>query len=72
MGTSKIIRVEKDEETGDGYIDMKHFADIFDIEQIVYYEIIPLEGQSLELRFFDKDRKQVTPNDARTDDNTNR
>jgi len=48
------------DENGDAFISMDNFKDLFDIDQIEYYEV-KSEDNKIIIKFFDKDKKIVIP-----------
>lgn len=56
------IKVKKDEQTGELYIDFNDIADMFEDPSIVeYYTVEERDGGSIVLEFFDKDENPVLP-----------
>jgi hypothetical protein len=58
----KIIKVQKDETSGDYFLMLEDFKDIVDTSQVVYYELEPLSvikgknTEGLSVKFYDKDK----------------
>jgi hypothetical protein len=56
------IKVKKDEQTGELYIDFSDIADMFEDPSIVeYYTVEESGGSSIVLEFFDKDKNPILP-----------
>jgi hypothetical protein len=57
-----IIKVKKDEQTGECYIDFNDIADMFEDPSIIeYYVLEENEKGNIVLEFFDKDENPIYP-----------
>lgn len=58
----KIIKVQKDETSGDAFLMLEDFKDIVDTSKVVYYELETLSvikgknTEGLSVKFYDKDK----------------
>lgn len=64
MKTGKLITVQTDKETGDGFIlleDLKEFVDITKVDKYEFSEMLDENKKTvgLTLKFFDKDGNQI-------------
>jgi hypothetical protein len=56
------LKIRKDEETGENYIDIADLSEVFeDISAVEYYELAENEDGSITLQFFDKDENVINP-----------
>jgi hypothetical protein len=56
------ITIKKDEETGDVYLDIDDFKDIFDDHTLIeYYEIEESDDGGFNITFYDKDENILHP-----------
>lgn len=58
---SKIIKIQQDPKSKDGFIDIQEFKDLFDISKIDSYKLTSVENKNLILEFFDKDGNKILP-----------
>ena len=60
------LKIKKDEDSGDCYIDVEDLRDLFeDVSVIEYYEMTENEDGYLVLQFFDKNANVVVPLDKK-------
>ena len=56
------LKIRKDEETGESYIDIADLSEVFeDISAVEYYELTENKDGVITLRFFDKDKTTIIP-----------
>ena len=55
------IKVHVNKKTGEHYLRVQDFKNLFDVSKIEYSEIVQLENNSLSVTFYDKDKKQLFP-----------
>jgi hypothetical protein len=56
------LKIRKDEQTGESYIDIADLSEVFeDISAVEYYELVENEDGSITLQFFDKDENVINP-----------
>jgi len=48
------------DENGEAFINIDNFKDLFNIENIVYYEV-NREEENIVINFYDKDKKRIMP-----------
>lgn len=57
----KLI-TSKTDASGEVYIDLKDLSDIINTDKVEYYEIVPKDKDSFQVKFYDKKKKLVKPN----------
>jgi len=56
------LKIKKDEETGEHYLDINDLSDLFDdISLIEYYTIEERDDNSIAISFFDENNNKVYP-----------
>lgn len=56
------LKIKKDEETGEHYLDINDLSDLFDdISSIEYYTIEERDDNSIAISFFDENNNKVYP-----------
>jgi hypothetical protein len=56
------LKIRKDEETGESYIDIVDLSEVFeDISAVEYYELTENRDGVITLQFFDKDKTTIIP-----------